>query len=324
MSINDGGNIGSGGAKTTTAQFDITVTHSNVLPSLALVSSSPTARVLYPEFARVDLLKDALVTGAQIQDSDQSANGIFSLRLTVDGTGYLDVGVGTGTNLTKSGTNTNLTLTGTLSEINEFLAGGNGNSAYYQDAISSSNWNNRSPDARITFVLTDEAKAQASFAYHTSFPDTAGSNSYQDGNKYFAGQGGVAGAPGVLTGAAADEHFFGSVVTTSAYTGDNTLTGGGGNDRFWYDRSKGNGKDVITDFLAGDKLVFLGVSSADALAANGGATWNDNTKTLSFNSSVGAMTSEIHLQGYMGTYASAVDFLRANAEFHTTMPAVLV
>ena len=75
--------------------------------------------------------------------------------------------------------------------------------------------------------------------------------------------------------------------------------------------------------LAGDKLVFLGVSSADALAANGGATWNDNTKTLSFNSSVGAMTSEIHLQGYMGTYASAVDFLRANAEFHTTMPVLV-
>ena len=323
MSINDGGNIGSGGAKTTTAQFDITVTHLNVLPSLAYVPSSDPARVLYPEFTRVDLLKDALVAGAQIQDSDQSANGIFSLRLYAGGTGYFDVGVGTGTNLTKSGTNTNLTLTGTLSEINEFLAGGNGNYAYYQDAISSSNWNNRSPDASIAFVLTDEAKAQASFYYYTSFPDTAGSNSYQDGNKYFAGQGGVAGAPGVLTGTAADEHFFGSVVTTSAYTGDNTLTGGGGNDRFWYDRSKGNGKDVITDFLAGDKLVFLGVSSADALAANGGATWNDNTKTLSFNSSVGAMTSEIHLQGYMGTYASAVDFLRANAEFHTTMPVLV-
>ena len=323
MSINDGGNIGSGGAKTTTAQFDITVTHLNVLPSLAYVPSSDPARVLYPEFTRVDLLKDALVTGAQIQDSDQSANGIFSLRLGVDGTGYFDVDVGTGTNLTKSGTNTNLTLTGTLSEINEFLAGGNGNYAYYQDAISSSNWNNRSPDASISFHLTDEAKAQANFYYYTSFPDTAGSNSYQDGNKYFAGQGGVAGAPGVLTGTAADEHFFGSVVTTSAYTGDNTLTGGGGNDRFWYDRSKGNGKDVITDFLAGDKLVFLGVSSADALAANGGATWNDNTKTLSFNSSVGAMTSEIHLQGYTGTYASAVDFLRANAEFHTTMPVLV-
>ena len=323
LSINDGGNIGSGGAKTTTGQLDITVTHLNLLPSLALVSSSDLARVLYPEFTRVDLLKDALVTGAQIQDSDQSANGIFSLRLYAGGAGYFDVGVGAGTNLTKSGTNTDLTLTGTLSEINEFLAGGNGNYAYYQDAISSSNWNNRSPDADIWFTLTDEAEAKVGISYYISFPDTAGSNSYHDGNKYFAGQGGVAGAPGVLTGTAADEHFFGSVVTTSAYTGDNTLTGGGGNDRFWYDRSKGNGKDVITDFLAGDKLVFLGVSSADALAANGGATWNDNTKTLSFNSSVGAMTSEIHLQGYMGTYASAVDFLRANAEFHTTMPVLV-
>ena len=323
LSINDGGNIGSGGAKTTTGQLDITVTHLNLLPSLELVPSFDLDRVSHPEFTRVDLLKDALVTGAQIQDSDQSANGIFSLRLYAGGAGYFDVGVGAGTNLTKSGTNTDLTLTGTLSEINEFLAGGNGNYAYYQDAISSSNWNNRSPDADIWFTLTDEAEAKVGISYYISFPDTAGSNSYQDGNKYFAGQGGVAGAPGVLTGTAADEHFFGSVVTTSAYTGDNTLTGGGGNDRFWYDRSKGNGKDVITDFLAGDKLVFLGVSSADALAANGGATWNDNTKTLSFNSSVGAMTSEIHLQGYTGTYASAVDFLRANAEFHTTMPVLV-
>ena len=294
-----------------------------MLPTINLKPTSDSQRQAFDEFTTVDLLANAFQGVGKISDSDQAADAKFQLRVGVSGGGDIEYGLGAGSSLSANKVGSTLTINGTLAEINDFLSGANGSYLRYKDTITTETWNAKEQFPSVTFAMVDSEVGSNSSVFYMSFKDQGGDSFYQDGNKLFAGHGGVAGAPGKLVGTGADEHFFGSVVTTSDYTGDNIFTGGGGNDKFYFDRTKGNGNDVITDFSTGDKLMFIGVDSADAMAANGSATWNDATKTLSFNASVGAATSSVHLEGYVESYASAVDFLRANAEFHQTLPPII-
>ncbi|MFZ7344651.1 VWA domain-containing protein, partial [Avibacterium volantium] len=68
--------------------------------------------------------------------------------------------------------------------------------------------------------------------------------------------------------------------------GNDTLTGGAGADQFVYSLKDGNGDDTITDFNAaeGDKLTFVGITSAEVFKSEYDANWNAAEHKLTFKS----------------------------------------
>ena len=104
--------------------------------------------------------------------------------------------------------------------------------------------------------------------------------------------------------------------------GNDVLTGGDGSDRFIYSVNQNNGHDVIKDFTVGkDKLVFTDVLSAQSLDVKNpdwvnpsNASWNDTTKTLSFETTENGQTytNTVTFDGVSGSYANVTEFLNTN------------
>ncbi|MEH2413106.1 DUF4347 domain-containing protein [Nostoc sp.] len=119
VSINDGGNTGSGGAQTSAV--------TNVALNVTAVNDPPT--VTAPAaIATTEDVASAL-TGIVFADVD-AGSGAVTATLTV-GAGTLAASTGSG--VTVGGTATNLTLSGTITAINSFIAG---NSLTYTTALN--------------------------------------------------------------------------------------------------------------------------------------------------------------------------------------------
>lgn len=93
--------------------------------------------------------------------------------------------------------------------------------------------------------------------------------------------------------------------------GNDTLTGGDGADLFVYNTQGANGNDTIVDFTADDRLVFVGVSSAEVFKSENQAQWDANSHTLTFKS--GANQEYSNSITIEGSTASTIDELLANS-----------
>ncbi|MBE2894716.1 vWA domain-containing protein, partial [Spirabiliibacterium falconis] len=120
---------------------------------------------------------------------------------------------------------------------------------------------------------------------------------------------GNAGGNDIINGGIGDDIIIGGA-------GNDTLTGGAGADQFVYNLKGGNGDDTITDFNAaeGDKLTFVGISSADVFKSEYDAQWNAGEHKLTFTS--GEPNHEYNNSITVnGSNAATLDELLTNANF---------
>ena len=140
--------------------------------------------------------------------------------------------------------------------------------------------------------------------------DTAGAWAIRTGDVLDGGNG-----VDTIVGSAGRDYIMGG-------KGNDVLTGGDGSDRFIYSVNQNNGHDVIKDFTVGkDKLVFTDVLSAQSLDVKNpdwvnpsNASWNDTTKTLSFETTENGQTytNTVTFDGVSGSYANVTEFLNTN------------
>ena len=134
VSIDDGGNTGSGGPKTDTETVTINVTAVNDAPVLTV-----------PGSITIDEDVTTALTGISVADVD-AGTGNITVTLSVPG-GTL---AATGTpGVVVGGTATALTLTGTLADINAFLGGSN---VTYATALNN--------DGESTLTITGQRQRQ--------------------------------------------------------------------------------------------------------------------------------------------------------------------
>jgi hypothetical protein len=121
LSVNDGGNAGTGGALIASVSRTIAITAINDAPTATIASASYAAT----EQTALDLAG----TGLSIGDVDAGAAGVTATLSVVSGT--LTVTAGTsGVSVSGSGTST-VVLTGTVDQINDLLGGNLGATASY-------------------------------------------------------------------------------------------------------------------------------------------------------------------------------------------------
>ncbi|WP_200820139.1 MULTISPECIES: putative Ig domain-containing protein, partial [unclassified Azospirillum] len=120
VSIDDGGNTGTGGPLTASTSVALNVTGVNVAPSI----NAPGSLTVTEDVATA-------LTGISFSDAD-AGTGIVTVTLSV-GAGSLSATGGNGIGVTGSGSGT-LTLSGSLSDINSFV---NAGSVRYQTAADS-------------------------------------------------------------------------------------------------------------------------------------------------------------------------------------------
>ena len=132
VSIDDGGNTGSGGAKTDTETVTLNVTAVNDAPVLTV-----------PGSITIDEDVTTAITGITVADVD-AGTGNITVTLSVPGGTLAATSSGT---VTVGGTATALTLTGTLADINAFIAGSN---VTYTTALNNDN------DVNLTVTVNDK------------------------------------------------------------------------------------------------------------------------------------------------------------------------
>ncbi|SNT34533.1 autotransporter-associated beta strand repeat-containing protein, partial [Azospirillum sp. RU37A] len=120
ITINDGGNTGTGGPLTASTSVDINVTGVNAAPGI----NAPGSLTVTEDVATA-------LTGISFSDAD-AGTGIVTVILSV-GAGSLSATDGSGISITGSGSGT-LTLSGALSDINSFV---NAGSVRFQTAADS-------------------------------------------------------------------------------------------------------------------------------------------------------------------------------------------
>jgi Ca2+-binding RTX toxin-like protein len=211
--------------------------------------------------------------GGEILDGFENVTGsAFADTLT----GHTDDNVlqGAGGNDTLNGDVGNDTLDGGAG--NDAMAGGVGDDVYYVDSVSD--------------VVT-EASAAGTDTVHTTVTYTLGSNvenGIQDGT-----------SANNLTGNTLANALAGNAAANvlDGGTGNDTLTGGGGVDTFVY--RTGGGRDVITDFTAGEAINIYGYTAAQSVvqsASNVVVTLaTGNTITVN-NSTVAEVMAALHFQ----------------------------
>ncbi len=133
VSIDDGGNTGSGGPKTDTETVTLNVTAVNDAPVLTV-----------PGSISIDEDVTTAITGISVADVD-AGTGNVTVTLSVPG-GTL-AATSSPCTVTVGGTATALTLTGTLADINAFIAGSN---VTYTTAI------NNDGDVNLTVTVNDK------------------------------------------------------------------------------------------------------------------------------------------------------------------------
>jgi hypothetical protein len=113
LSVNDGGNTGTGGAQTASDTATI---------NIVSINDAPTATITAPSYAATEQVSLALQgTGLSIADVD-AGSGVVTATLSV-ASGTLNVNAG-GNGVAVGGSGTgSVTLTGTLTEINDLLSG---------------------------------------------------------------------------------------------------------------------------------------------------------------------------------------------------------
>ena len=121
LSVNDGGNTGSGGAQSGSDSATI---------NIAAVNDAPTATITPATYAATEQTSLTLHgTGLTIADVDAGSASVTATLSVVSGTLTVTAGT-TGAGVSGSGTNS-VTLTGTLTQINNLLAGNLGATASY-------------------------------------------------------------------------------------------------------------------------------------------------------------------------------------------------
>jgi hypothetical protein len=121
LSVDDGGNAGSGGALTASLTRTIAIAAANDAPTVTIVAASYAAT----EQTALDLAG----TGLSIADVDAGGSSVTATLSVVSGT--LTVGAGTtGVSVSGSGTSV-ITLSGTVTQINDLLAGNSGATVGY-------------------------------------------------------------------------------------------------------------------------------------------------------------------------------------------------
>ncbi len=137
LSVSDGGNTGSGGAQSGSA---------NVAINIGAVNDAPTATITPATYSAAEQTSLTLHgTGLSIADPDAGGADVTATLSVVSGALTVTAGT-TGVTIGGSGTNS-VTLTGTLAQINNLLAGNLGATAVY--AISSD-----APPATDTLTLS--------------------------------------------------------------------------------------------------------------------------------------------------------------------------
>ena len=127
LSVDDGGNSGSGGAQIGSASVAINVT---------AVNDAPTATIVPASYAATEQVGLALHgTGLSIADADAGGASVTATLSVVSGSLTMSAGA-TGVGVSGSGTNS-VTLTGTLAQINDLLAGNLGATASYIIGVDS-------------------------------------------------------------------------------------------------------------------------------------------------------------------------------------------
>ena len=121
LSVNDGGNSGSGGAQSDSASATI---------NIGAVNDGPAATITPASYVATEQTSLTLEgTGLAIADVDAGGASVTATLSVVSGTLTASAGT-TGVSVSGSGSNT-VTLTGTLAQINDLLAGNLGGAVSY-------------------------------------------------------------------------------------------------------------------------------------------------------------------------------------------------
>ena len=143
LGVNDGGNTGSGGAKTGSDTATI---------NISAVNDAPTATITPATYAATEQTSLTLHgTGLSIADVDAGSASVTATLSVVSGTLTVTAGT-TGAAVSGSGTNS-VTLTGTLTQINNLLAGNLSGTVTYVI-------NSDTPPASDTLTLRRERRRQ--------------------------------------------------------------------------------------------------------------------------------------------------------------------
>ena len=137
LSVNDGGNTGSGGAQSGSDTATI---------NIAAVNDAPTATIVPVSYSATEQTTLTLHgTGMSLADPDAGASSITATVSVTAGT--LSAGAGTNSVVVAGSGTASLTLTGSRTEINNLLAGANGGTLTYVNASDA-------PAASATLTLS--------------------------------------------------------------------------------------------------------------------------------------------------------------------------